>query len=456
MTRLPTRLRIVLLLAGLAAGSMLAAPPAGAGDMLDNVKDGLGCMKKAVFGPLKGFARAFEAFGTDDKSVKEGLRDADGSVKEALKECGEALENIYTRALGVEKIAARARETAALAKSAVDMVAKRFGKGAAPDDPRMALAVRKEERPFYEQETGVLGSKPLPEPDAPGDALAVRKEERRFYEKETGALDRKPLPEPDDASAHSGGKAQRRGAASASAWDGEAAQDPWSSGEDGEGSAGRNSAWDRADPWGGAGTAAAAQALPAPVADEDAEADRGAGAYAAALSEVLGGAAQRETAEGGYAGALAALERREAAARRAEEREVAQARQRTEREAARRRAERKAAQARTAAPDRRSGSQAAPRSSNCEEDTTPICRQVKATMEARLASLHTRLNAGGLSMSGKAELTAEMYKVLVDHMPACLATETRPHCAAANRRDLEEARRGYRSALETARQYRGG
>ena len=62
----------------------------------------------------------------------------------------------------------------------------------------------------------------------------------------------------------------------------------------------------------------------------------------------------------------------------------------------------------------------------------------------------------GPAKSQTAELTAEMYKVFLGHAPACFATETRPHCAAANRRDLEEMRWAYRSALETARQYRGG
>ena len=112
-------------------------------------------------------------------------------------------------------------------------------------------------------------------------------------------------------------------------------------------------------------------------------------------------------------------------------------------------AARDAAAVRAAAPDSRSGSQGVPRSSNCQE--TPTCRQVKATMEARLASLHTRLNAGGLSMSQQAELNAEMYKVLLAHVPACLATETQPHCVAESQNVIEEARRGYRSALETAR-----
>ena len=326
MTLPPTRLRIAILLAALAAGSIPAAPSAGAGDMLDNVKDGLGCMTKAVFGPLRGFARAFEAFGTDDESVKEGLRDADGSVKEALKECGEALENIYARGFGVEKIVGKARDTAALAKSAVDRVAKWSGKGAAPDDPRMALA--------------------------------VDKEERRFYEKETGVLDRKPLPAPDDNSTRSSDEMQPRGADSVSAWDGEAARDPWSGDEGGEGSGGRNdarrpAARDQADPWGETETEVAAQTPPTPVADEYAEADYEDSTYSVALSEVLGDTTQQETTEDGYVGALAALERREAEARRAaeverqraEEREAEQARQEAEREAARLRAEREAEQA---------------------------------------------------------------------------------------------------------------
>ena len=155
-------------------------------------------------------------------------------------------------------------------------------------------------------------------------ALAVDKEERRFYEKETGVLDRKPLPTPDDNSTRSSDEMQPKGADSASAWDGEAARDPWSGGEGGEGSGGRNDAWrpaarDQADPWGEKETEVAAQTPPTPVADEYAEADYEDSTYSVALSEVLGDTTQQETTEDGYVGALAALERREAEARRAAE-----------------------------------------------------------------------------------------------------------------------------------------
>lgn len=103
-----------------------------------------------------------------------------------------------------------------------------------------------------------------------------------------------------------------------------------------------------------------------------------------------------------------------------------------------------------------SGAGNKPLSSNCEEDMTPVCRQVLSTMATRTAAIRARLNSGGLSMSQTLDLAAEQYKVFLDHAPACFATETRPHCRAANQRDLEEMRKAYQSALDAARQARGG
>lgn len=94
-------------------------------------------------------------------------------------------------------------------------------------------------------------------------------------------------------------------------------------------------------------------------------------------------------------------------------------------------------------------------SSNCQENPTPTCSRVLAMIEARSAPIMARLDAGGLSISRTAELQAQMLKVFLDYAPACFATETRPQCRAANQRDLEQVRRSYESALETARQARG-
>ena len=96
------------------------------------------------------------------------------------------------------------------------------------------------------------------------------------------------------------------------------------------------------------------------------------------------------------------------------------------------------------------------RSSNCEEDLTPTCRQILSTMEARMASIQARPDAGGLSMSQTYDLAGEMYKVYLDQAPACFVTETRPHCMAANAGISKEMREAYRSAVEGARQARGG
>ena len=90
-------------------------------------------------------------------------------------------------------------------------------------------------------------------------------------------------------------------------------------------------------------------------------------------------------------------------------------------------------------------------SSDCTQDVPSARLQVTATMETRLAPIQARLDVGGLSMSESYDLAAEMYKVLLDHVPTCYAAETRPHCRAANERDLQEIRRAYESARASAR-----
>ena len=155
-------------------------------------------------------------------------------------------------------------------------------------------------------------------------------------------------------------------------------------------------------------------------------------AYAAALSRALGDSGQGEAPEDDYGSALSALERHETDAHRPSYSES------------------------TAMPGVGSGSIGGSHESDCQEDVTPTCRQVAATVESRVASIRTRLDAGGLSMSETYDLGAEMYKVFLDHLPACYATETRPHCRALNEQDLQQFRHAYESARESARQARGG
>ena len=320
MTHLPTRLHAVTILAALAAGVFLAAPSADAGvlDTFRNVRDTLKCSSKAVFNPLRVVDWGIGNF--ENLTGEEYERRADQSMKEALDECREAAGNIVARGFGVEKIVAKARDSAARAKNAANTIARWVGKGTAAPDGRMALAVNGRERRFHEQETGVLGREPLPAvkaPTPPGDATR-----------------------PNDGT-------RRGGAVSANAWD--AAPDPWSdAGSGGQGGAGAAAASGEADPWGR--TEAVAQNPPPSVADGNGDTDHGGGShtaaldavpggtprearaedeYAAALAAALGDTPQRETAEDDYTGALAALERREAEARRAAEAE----RQRAEREA---------------------------------------------------------------------------------------------------------------------------
>ena len=170
---------------------------------------------------------------------------------------------------------------------------------------------------------------------------------------------------------------------------------------------------------------------------------------------LLGSDGSDDSPEMGYERELRAWEEREEA-RRAEEARIAEEARKAKE--ARRAEEARSRQARrqqqNQVPDSRRSSNGAFRSSNCQ-DVTPTCRRVLATMEARMAPIKARLDAGGLSVSRSAELTAQMFKIFLDQAPICYATEIRPQCRAANQRDLEQARQSYESALETARQARG-
>lgn len=162
LSRPPYR-RTVLVFTTFCVWTVLAAPPVDAGlrDMIANVRDTMSCGTKAVFKPLRDFEWGMKNF--ERLNAEEYDRRTDQSMKEVMKECMEASENILSRGFGVEKIAGKARSLIASAKGAADRVTKWFGKGSpTPNDPRMALSVDDGERNFYEKETGILGRNPLP------------------------------------------------------------------------------------------------------------------------------------------------------------------------------------------------------------------------------------------------------------------------------------------------------
>ena len=340
MTLLPTSLRTPIVLVAVAAGTMLASPPADAGvrDTLRNVSDTMKCSSKAVFNPLRVFEWGMKNF--ENLTGEEYERRADQSMQEALDECREAAENIVARGFGLKglpKARAAVKKLGAKARSAAQTVSKWFGKGADAGDRRMALAVHKRERRFYERETGVLGRKPLPDVKAPNP--------------------------PDDTSTI--GRTQRGRSDSGSAWDSEPAHDPW--GDEG-GSTGGGSVWDppaqvAADPWG--------ETPPEPAPSEGSETARKEWEEAQRILEAdarhrqeASAAASSGTAQDDYAGALAALERDEEARIAAAEEARREAEFEVKREAALR---------------AESGSSSSTDSGAC--DDTPACKEASATLE---------------------------------------------------------------------------
>ena len=119
MTLLPIYHWTAAFLAVVAAGSMLAAPPAGAGlrDMFENVRDTVECSPKAVLNPLRVVDWRIKNF--EKITGEEYERRADQSMKEALAECREAAENIVARGFGVKIVLDKARDSAGRAESAV-------------------------------------------------------------------------------------------------------------------------------------------------------------------------------------------------------------------------------------------------------------------------------------------------------------------------------------------------
>ena len=439
MTMQPVGLHAALVFTALAMGTVLVAPNAGAGirDSLENVRDAVGCTGKAVFNPMRVLKWGMKNF--ERLSGQEYERKADQSIGDALEECREAAGNIFARAFGVDEMVEsvrdqprRAREIANAARRARDRVSDWFrGDAGTPADRRVALSVTARERDFYEKEAGVLDDRPLP---------AVSGWEAR-----------------DEPPSGGGRRAQRRGADSA------ARADPWSD-DDGTAPSPRAVPVDATgkadDPWSDAGASTEHDPWSRPDSGDsepwrrdDAHRNSAVGAsdagelpedggvdpiYAAALAEALGGSAREHVTEDDYERALAALYRNEAEARDAAETEP----QRAEREA-------------ETEPVTSPGSAGGVDSSSCQ-DLTPTCLQVMATIKGRVAPINARVAAGGLSMSELYALGAEMYKVYIDLLPTCYATETRPHCQAANQRDLEEIRRAYESARRSERQARGG
>lgn len=461
----PPYCRPVLFFTTFCVWTVLAAPPVDAGlrDVIANVRDTMSCARKAVFKPLRVFKEGMKNF--ERLNAEEYNRRADQSMKEVMGECMEASENILSRGFGTEKIAGKARNLGASVKGAADRVAKWFGKGSpTPNDPRMALAVDVGERNFYEKETGVLGRNPLP---ATSDAV-----------------------NPTKARTASGDAPHESWSDKKTRWD----QDVW------DRPPARNT-----DPWGQKKTVWDQASVDtdnqpeSPAADKEEDPD-----YTQALEALLGGTTQEETPED-YTVALADLEQRAAEERLRKEREAKLAQQRAERkrreeqarqaELARQlRAQRKAqlAQQRAAnsaawqdlgkairkglelyartqgvdvpsgipsvAPATPSFAPATPSysfgssgSSDCQP-YTPTCRRVRSTIETRMASIRARQN--NTDISGTAERIAEECKVILDHLPTCIATETRPQCRTAYQRALEQVRQTYKEAKTLAQKSR--
>lgn len=414
MTLPSARFRVVIFLGAIATASVLAAPPAVAGlrDTFANVRDTVKCSTKAVFNPLRVVDWGMKNFET--LTSKEYERKADQTMKEALDECRAAAENIVARGFGV-KMLGKARDvvtnTARRAKSAAAAVSKWYGKGTALADRRVALAVSSRERRFYEEEAGVLGSKPLPKP-LPESLPKMDKQDRSDgatagYRSGDNASknpwnkyrsDGKRNRPNEIVTTHLGDISSDYGYQDRTVDDGRASEDPWNkyrsrrkrNRHNDESVSHRNDERpnnNHRDNPPNYTTRQRDQSTP-PSSDGP----------------------DGPIAPGSESGSNLPHE---------------------------------------------SGSNAAPRSQNCNEGMSPICSQVESTMKMRMAPIEARINAGGLSMSQNADLAAEMYKIILDHAPFCFATETRPHCIAANQKQLEEVRKAYESALETARQIRG-
>ena len=335
-----------------AAVAVPAAAPAEAGlrDSLDNARDALGCTAKAVFNPMRVVESTMRNF--ERMTHKEFDRKANRSVKEAQEECRIALKSIVARGFGVKPVrtaADKIKKAAGKAREAAGKVASWFGKDSAPGDRRRALAIGGGERRFY-KDAGVLGAKPLPKAKA-------------------------PVPPADGDPGSPGG------------WDEAAAPapDPWAADED---RTARSGVWDPPaedrDPWGAAESAARDPFAPDPDVDGD------------------GGEAADEAEGGGYADALAALERRAEEARRQAEREAELARQQAEREAemARRREEAEQRRAEQEAELARQRKEAERRQARREAELARQREREEEAEYARRERENDRRRSGGSGLFG--------------------------------------------------------
>lgn len=512
--------RTLAAVAALAVGTVLAVPGASAGirDSLANAADAIGCSTKAVFNPMRVVEWGFQNF--ERVTGREIDRRSESTVKEALKECRDAAESIITRGFGTKGLvgalrdgADRAQNAVQSARSATRRISRWFGKDAAsPRDGRMALAVGAREREYYEKETGVLGRGRLPAAQSRwtrDDSASLRASAgtgRGNADDDRAARD--PWSD-DDASDPWGWDSEARPLAGR---DPDAVMErprpPGGESADSTYAAALSRAFGGSGqaPEGDYGSALAALERHEEDARRAAEIERRQAEFARQQAE-----GEAELARQRAAREAARMQAEAVAARRAERQSWIQLGATIAQGVATIAAIREGHVGPGGVPQLPavpgSGSNAwLPRlpttpglsttsglstmpglptteglfgsrpsysaadtvsgagtgliggagSSDCQQDITPTCRQVAATIESRVASLQARLDAGGLSMSEAYELGAELHKVFLDHLPICYATEMRPHCRALNEQDLANIRQAYESARESARQARGG
>lgn len=483
---------------GVLAASVAASADAGLRDTIENARDTAKCASKAVLQPLKTVARGIKHF--EDMSGEEYEREADKSMKEVMKECLEASENIMARSFGVEKVAAKARKLATSAKSAADEVSKWFdGKKKPREDGRMALSVGDEERKFYGKETGVLGGRPLPasSPSPLDEDIERLFEEKRQLDAQDAEREAGDRSDTSAPAARAG--AEARWQATTDVWDEQAGP---GCGEDGRGCG--EEYWNkelqakasRLDPWAalrerdGRNRDGAGQRQDDAVAREAECADpwvdcpgtpdigsrRGSGSegvvhgsgeiappdhadspadYTDALASLLG-----ERRSGSDPDYRSALEKMEAEARRRKQREEAK---RARERAAKARAKSSApsrtesARSRSSASDSESRSDQSTRtakkrlSSNCDQDIAPACKRAISSAEMMNRPLEQAAQSGRMSLRRQAAVLAQTVQNALNAARTCVRVEPRPHCKATYRRVVAGLERTHRSALRRMR-----
>lgn len=412
--------RLAALIAALVVTMTSTAPFADAGlrNALENVRDTVKCTSKAVFRPLKTLEWGIKNFGR--LSAEEYNQEADKSAREVMKECLEASESIMARSFGVKKVAGKARDLAASAKSTMEKVKKWFGKGKdAKKDHRIALSVGDSDRRFYEKETGVLGRKPLPVATPSPLHDDVKGDEYWNKELPVKAQGVDPWADLPEREGRNRGDTQGQedtvdvvsGARCADAWaDCSTREDivaRWGS--------------DRERIRQGTGS-------PNQPKDVGSVAD-----YTTELASLLG---ERESgSDPDYRTALEKLQERVQHGKQGEE------------------AERARAKPSVSSPtgSTRSSSSA---SSNCEEDVAPTCSRALSSAERMNRRLSQAIEFGG--MSEAAAIQAKMFQNGRNAARTCVRVERRPHCQAMHSRAVEELQRAYKSALSSMSSYTGG